>query len=117
MLGEKDVITPMKETHKFLKKVQFKDLTINQFPTGYHEMIQDEETEEIHRTIEEWLKVKEAEAIAFEFPNSIDLAPPLDVTEKRLKYLFLFLVVLFLWKKRPELFYSLYQILTFNKGK
>lgn len=28
LFGEKDVITPMKETHKLLKKLQFKDLTI-----------------------------------------------------------------------------------------
>lgn len=44
LMGEKDVVTPMKETHKFLKKVSFKDLTINQISTGYHEMILDEES-------------------------------------------------------------------------
>lgn len=28
LLGERDVITPMKDTHKILKKIKFKDLTI-----------------------------------------------------------------------------------------
>lgn len=78
LMGEKDVVTPMKETHKFLKKVSFKDLTINQISTGYHEMILDEESQEICTIIEDWMKLKEHEAISFEFPNSIDLIPPVN---------------------------------------
>ena len=73
LLGEKDIVAPMKECHKIFKKIKFKDLTCQQFPSGYHEMIQDEEMEEICNYIDEWLAVRMRDAIEFEFPNYIDL--------------------------------------------
>lgn len=63
------------------------------------------------------MKLKEHEAISFEFPNSIDLIPPVNKQEKYLRYFMILLLVFIVWRKRPELFYSLYQILTFTKGK
>lgn len=80
-------------------------------------MILDEECHETCETIDEWLKLKEHDKISFEFPNSIDLVPPSDKSEKYMKYLMILFFVFLLWKKRPELFHSLYQILTFNRSK
>lgn len=79
-------------------------------------MIQDEEFSQVCETILDWTKLKLNDAISFEFPNSIDLIPPTDRLRKHLRILLLLFLVFVLWKKRPELFQSLYQILTLNRG-
>lgn len=117
LLGERDTIAPMKETHKIFKKIKFKDLTCQQFPSGYHEMIQDEEQEDIVEYIDEWLNQRLNQSIEFEFPNYIDLSEEKGRGEKVKTYLLILAVLFLLWRKRPELFHSLYQILTFNKSR
>ena len=56
LLGKLDLLTPPQYCYDYFKIVKCNDLTFKEYPKGFHDVIHDEEGEDICDDIVEWIK-------------------------------------------------------------
>ena len=74
VLGGQDRLTPVSYCKNYFNIVKCKDITYKIYPKGFHDVIHDEEGDEICNDIVNWVKEKVKKASNFELADNFDIS-------------------------------------------
>lgn len=96
ILGSLDRLTPPSYFEEYFKIVKCKDLSVKNYEKGFHDVIHDEEGEQICRDIGEWVNARIEKAPKFEKCKFVDVTVEIEKNWIYLKLVFgLLLAVIF----------------------